>query len=321
MPCYRPLLGYRSRVRNADTGKRSIVWKASEGYLDFPVKLRCGQCIGCRLNHSCDWAVRAVHESQMHDENVFSTFTYRPESLPLHGMLVKSDFQDFMKRLRRRLGSDSVRVLYCGEYGDNFRRPHFHACLFGFRPSDLVHWKTVNGFRYFRSDFLDDVWGHGYTIHGEVTFESAAYVGRYVTKKVTGDRAIHHYSVVDDFGNVAISYPPEFAEPSRAPGLGRPWLEKYFSDVYPSDEVILKERRRRPPKYYDSWMQNFDPKLFEKVLRKRRISAVDFDADNRELSLYDFERNRLRDRVADLEFIHHSKANLLIRNYDGGLSA
>lgn len=33
---------------------------------------------------------------------------------------------DFMKRFRRYYGKDSVKVFMCGEYGDQFDRPHYH---------------------------------------------------------------------------------------------------------------------------------------------------------------------------------------------------
>lgn len=82
MPCFRPLKGYKSRVRNRDTGKRSIVFNPREGFHDLPVTLPCGQCIGCRLERSRQWAIRCAHEASLYEENCFITLTYRDEDLP-----------------------------------------------------------------------------------------------------------------------------------------------------------------------------------------------------------------------------------------------
>src|SRR4051794_29862641 len=105
MPCFRPLKGYRARVTNPDTGKRSIVFNARKGFNDLPVDLPCGQCIGCRLERSRQWAIRCSHEAKLHEENCFITLTYAPEHLPPGGTLVVKDFQDFMKRLRFEFGA------------------------------------------------------------------------------------------------------------------------------------------------------------------------------------------------------------------------
>ncbi|AXH74126.1 MAG: replication initiator protein [Microviridae sp.] len=39
---------------------------------------------------------------------------------------------------------------------------------------------------------------------------------------------------------------------SLKPGLGAGWFEKYHSDVYPRDEVVLRGRPMRPPTFYDT---------------------------------------------------------------------
>lgn len=67
---------------------------------DHELTLPCGQCIGCKLEHSRQWAMRCIHEAQLHSNNCFITLTYAPENLPPDGGLIKRDFQLFMKRLR-----------------------------------------------------------------------------------------------------------------------------------------------------------------------------------------------------------------------------
>jgi hypothetical protein len=38
---------------------------------------------------------------------------------------------------------------------------------------------------------------------------------------------------------------------SRKPGIGKEWFDKYKSDVYPHDYVVVKKHKIRPPRYYD----------------------------------------------------------------------
>lgn len=91
MPCYRPLHGYESTITNPETGKRSWVSKLSKaGSLYAPrLSVPCGRCIGCRLERSRQWAIRCVHEAQLHEETAFITLTYSPENLPPGGTLKK----------------------------------------------------------------------------------------------------------------------------------------------------------------------------------------------------------------------------------------
>jgi len=109
MPCYSPITGYRSKEINP-TGKRSIVFNPAKAeQRDQALQISCGQCIGCRLERSRRWAVRCMHEAQMHRYSCFLTLTYSDEFLPSDGTLVLKDFQDFMKRLRKRV-VNQVRV-------------------------------------------------------------------------------------------------------------------------------------------------------------------------------------------------------------------
>ena len=66
------------------------------------LSLPCGQCVGCRLERSRQWAVRCVHESQMHDFSSFVTLTYNDDNCPVS--LDYGHYQLFMKRLRKKFG-------------------------------------------------------------------------------------------------------------------------------------------------------------------------------------------------------------------------
>lgn len=108
-------------------------------------------------------------------------------------------------------------------------------------PYDKTLWTSVT---------LDSIWGLGECKYGAVTFESAAYIARYSLKKITGDRAKEHYTRLDYETGEIHEIEPEFIRMSQ--GLGRDWFIKYKTDVYPSDFVVLKGKRLRVPKYYDT---------------------------------------------------------------------
>lgn len=242
MPCYNPLSAYRSREgRNPVTGKWPITFSLRDGFSDLPVTVPCGQCIGCRLERSRNWAVRCIHEASLHEHNCFLTLTYSDDNLPEGGSLNKRDIVLFLKRLRKQFGS-GIRFLQCGEYGEQFARPHHHVLLFNHDFSDKYLWSQRRGISLFRSPSLENLWPYGMSSIGALTFESAAYVARYVTKKITGPLANYHYD----------GLLPEYITMSRRPGIAHEWISNNMDDVYPNDRVYIKTNVvARPPRYYD----------------------------------------------------------------------
>ncbi|MEM1832088.1 MAG: hypothetical protein QXJ97_11235 [Desulfurococcaceae archaeon] len=242
----------------------------------------------------------------MYDENCFITLTYDNDHLPKDLSLTKREFQLFMKRLRKHFEhkmpkDEKIRYAACGEYGEKYGRPHYHAILFNLDFPDKKLHKIVRGHRLYTSETLQEIWQHrGFCVIGSASFESAAYVSRYILKKRKGRFAEKHpqYERVDEDG-VVTYVQPEFALWSRNPGLGRHWFEKYKHEVYPSDEVIIKGRRMRPPKYYDRLLEQEDPKLFEEIKNKRKIDMEKYEGDNTP------ERLAVREKVklAQIEFL------------------
>jgi len=214
--------------------------------------------------------MRCVHEASLHEENSFITLTYSPENLPKWGSLEKTAYQKFMKRLRKRLDEKRVRYFHCGEYGEQTGRPHYHACLFGHDFEDKRLWTTRNDLPVWRSETLEQLWPYGLSEIGTVTFESAAYVARYITKKVTGHHAREHYQRVDPSTGEVAHIQPEYTTMSRRPGIGKGWYDKYKNDVYPSDQVIVRGKPVKPPKYYDNLYEIEAPDAKEALSKKRQ---------------------------------------------------
>lgn len=268
MPCYTPLEGFRKRGGG-------ITWSPRDGYTDLVVQVPCGQCVGCRLERSRQWATRIMHETKMHDDSAFVTLTYSDEHLPKDLSLRKSDFQKFIKRLRHTV-DNKVSYFHCGEYGETNGRPHYHAILFGIRFRDMVlHSRNGRGDRVYTSQTLEDVWQLGFATVGEVTFESAAYVARYCLKKVTGDLAAEHYRRVSPDGEVYY-LEPEYATMSLKPGIGLKWFESFSKEVEERDGVVVDGALRKAPRYYDKLRGKEAMKV---VKRKRKFAALEHAAD------------------------------------------
>lgn len=301
MPCFKPLQAWRQPGRT-DSGK-SIITFGREHIKNYdaakPLDLPCGRCIGCRLERSRRWAIRLMHEAQMHDKSCFLTLTYADHNVPSGGSLKVEDFQLFMKRLRR--GSSSpLRFFHCGEYGcddpqkcrepgcKHTARPHYHACIFGtdFSEDRVFYKKTKRGDDLFNSPSLTETWGLGHAVIGDLTFESAAYVARYCLKKISGPEKEDHYR----------GRTPEYVTMSRRPGIGAIWYERFHGDVFPSDSIIMRGREMQPPPFYDKALEKADPALYRQIKKEREQAALKFahSEDSRSARLLVRERVKLK---------------------------
>jgi len=173
MACYHPQTAYRSKAGRSPSGGWPIVFNVRDGYVDLPVVVPCGKCIGCRLERSRQWAIRCVHEASLYDKNIFITLTYADEYLDKGKSLVKKDFVNFMKYLRRDYG-EGIRFFHCGEYGvvchycgkhrtacdcgnytDSLGRPHHHAIIFNHDFVDKTLYSVKKGIPLYVSELSD----------------------------------------------------------------------------------------------------------------------------------------------------------------------
>lgn len=286
MQCFRPVTAWQT----VDGG---IVFAERGKNLLREISLRCGQCIGCRLNAANAWAVRCYHEASMHEFNSFITLTYDDEHLPLHGSLNYSDFPLFMRKLRKRqpmmlyVDEDGVakkrrkpiRFYMCGEYGENFGRPHYHALLFGHRFTDAVQANSINAKTpVFRSAMLEACWPHGQSSIGEVNMATAQYVAKYTLKKVCGDAAKDHYTRVNAATGEIVELMPEFARMSLKPGIGAKWFEAYGADIWNWDNVVVNGKVMPVPRYYDKLIEIKNPVRREEMQNERALRAQEVKA-------------------------------------------
>lgn len=226
----------------------------------------CGQCMGCRIEQSRQWANRMELELAYHKDSWFVTLTYDDEHLRqgynvnpetgeliiINNTLFKKDLQDFWKRLRQNIDrkgrGDSKKLMYyaCGEYGSQTHRPHYHAIVYDLpiKPDELKELKRERGFTYYDCPWLQKVWGKGYIIVCGVSWETCAYVARYVTKKRKGKGAKEWYE--------SMAIQPEFVCMSLKPAIGQRYYEEHKEEIYPKDSIQLANGKRcKPPRYFD----------------------------------------------------------------------
>lgn len=191
------------------------------GYFKYN-EVGCGKCEICRVDKSKEWMTKGYCESKMWKNSTFLTFTYDNYNLPMDRKLRRSDIQKFWKDLRyhlykhtkkaqkvdlteeqenleeiysneledmfgnnsRRKNRKPIRYINCGEYGPKTKRPHYHAVIWNFKPTDLRRFsRDRRGYWLYTSAKINKIWGKGFVIIGDATTESVAYVARYCTKK------------------------------------------------------------------------------------------------------------------------------------------
>ncbi|QCQ84823.1 replication initiator protein [Blackfly microvirus SF02] len=257
LPCYHPLRAYR--------GDRGVSFAERKGH-DQPIDLPCGRCIGCRIKRSQAWAIRCVHEAQLHPANCVITLTYDEENLSSTN-LNHRDFQLFLKRLRKRYTGHTIRYFMCGEYGDINLRPHFHSCLFGIHfPDRKTYSKNKQGQYVFSSPTLAALWPQGQTTVMPLNLTTAGYCARYFFKENKTAKAL--------------GLSPEYNRCSLKPGLGHEWFHKYANtDVYPGDYIVNDKGQKLPvPAYYDKLFKRYG--VLDKLKEQREQKALPYKSDN-----------------------------------------
>lgn len=357
MPCYHPI----AAVQPGPGAPLQLYGpSATHGHLrplNGRIEIPCNKCTGCYRRNSLEWAVRCMHEKQMHLYNSYITLTYDDKYLPEHYSLQHRDFVLMMKSLRHqvarqnqnlllsppplrgaRAGGESalqrllsnylqdnindatgapqkavahllppeIRFYMAGEYGEKHGRPHYHALLFGVDFADKSYYgKTDAGEKIYRSETLEKIWKKGYSSIGQVTFNSAAYISRYIMKK-RHDENKTDYEILDLETGEIYKKKKEYNCMSRNGGIGKNWLEEYTPDVYTRDKVITKSGRElRPPRYYDKLYKRMDRAHLEHLKHVRELESL----AQRE--------HHTPARLAAQETVANAAARLQTRNFGG----
>ncbi len=300
MPCYTPLEGFKDILTGGLTFKKLGTAQT--------LTVACGQCLGCRVDHCLMWSIRIIHEASLYLDfhgNSWVTLTYREpstctqkqykdgEHIPSDGSLRPSHMQKFIRSLRDANKDHKIRYFYCGEYGDENERPHYHICIFNHTFNDQYLWKDDEGLYTYTSAELQKHWPYGFTTVAPLTLWNAAYTAGYIFKKITGKKAYEHYLRSDQFGEVYWLL-PEYIRMSTGRkypcGIGADFYAKFKSDIFPRDlsPVPGYGQKELVPRYYSNILAEQNPAMLEAVKETRQAFI--------KLHAADFTPERLRDK-------------------------
>lgn len=214
----------------------------------------CGSCHACRINYTSSWTLRCLYELSSWESASFITLTYNDANLPENGTLVPEHLTKFWKDLRYNLGADRrIKYYACGEYGDSYFRPHYHAIVFGVDDCNKNDRLAVADAWQRCDDFMFDRRERGIL---PVCREDIAYVTGYVQKKLTGVKGAEVYGdKVRPFSRVSHGMGLDFAlqNQERLCNNGFTYLNgrkiglpRYFRDKLGISQVEMIEKMSSP---------------------------------------------------------------------------
>lgn len=149
------------------------------------INVPCGKCENCIRRKRMEWCFRMEEELKISKNALFVTLTYDDEHLPIdkykNVTLKQEHLVNFFKRLRINTErnniitpeiwlhgitkKDKIKYYACGEYGEQYGRPHYHAIIFNAS-----------------TRLIKDSWGMGLIDSKPATRQSIAYVTKYMDK-------------------------------------------------------------------------------------------------------------------------------------------
>lgn len=266
--CDFPLKGYRT------TGR--LVFQKPAGHSGAFVEVPCGKCIGCKLRLRSEWQIRGLCELQMQRQaglaSWFFTLTFDDQHIPADLNISLRDVQLFMMRLRKHFGP-GIRVQYCGEYGGQTMRPHYHLTLWGLVLDDCVQiGRSRTGEATFTSAVVARLWGRGQVLIGEANSHTIGYVAGHQLKDLTGrHQPDGSYVLLEPSTGELRARTAPFRHQSLKPGIGASWFDKYHMDFFARGWLMRDGRKEFPPSYFLRLLRRSKPALWDSVMAAREV--------------------------------------------------
>lgn len=266
MQCFTP---YRVKNRNKDSNHQNMM-------VDVP----CGKCLACKKRRSSHWSFRLNEEAKISTSAAFLTLTYENPPITENGFhtLDKTDFQKFLKRLRKKCPTSKkqTRIKYyaCGEYGSKTFRPHYHAVLFNL-PYNLIQ----------NPQIIADTWQNGHIHLANNNLATINYVVGYMTKS--------NFTRINQYDDRK----PEFSLMSKGMGLG--YLTTAMKDYYKKRELfcIVRENGHiiSMPRYYKQKIFTKDQltKMYKDWIEQNEINFNDLTHEDERIK-HEYYKNLIR---------------------------
>lgn len=222
----------------------------------------CGQCLNCRKSKTLEWVIRCKHEAIMNPKSIYITLTYKPSELKrtakikmngadMRGSLDPEDITKFLKKLRQKYKDKKLRYIYCGEYGEDRWRPHYHMIIWGIKKEEISQ------------EELMEIWGKGYVDKSEetVTENAITYIVSYLNKKKPSKSL--EKKIYKDNNRIA-----PYVRKSQ--GLGGEWNEKYMENWSKTGTISHNKGQYPIPRYYIK-------KMYEKEGRKIKYTTANIN--------------------------------------------
>lgn len=292
MVCYSPVRAYWSKRPHPSTGGPYLVFSPSQGKTTDYLTVPCGKCPGCLLDRSFAWSIRCTLESMYHRENYFLTLTYDKEHLPEDRLLNRVHVQQFVKRLRKHFSGYKIRVFYCGEYGEQRRRPHYHMIVFGLPLAEKgyklvpVNYSKKGNVNYGNSK-ISCLWGHGLCTIGSFSSSSASYVAQYTLKKNKEMVRYRSDSLLSEIQtrlhnkkHIRRFFGEPFIGMSNRPAIAQQFFDQYYKDIFrrSSFNVTIGSENKtiRPLRFFIRKLKQQDPVMYHTfITRPSRVASFD----------------------------------------------
>jgi len=279
------------------------------GNIAETIMLPCKKCLACRLTYAREWATRCVHEASKYTDNSFLTLTFDNEHLPADQCLDPQIHVAFMDKLRDYVGERKIRYYMSGEYGEQNGRCHLHYLCFNWTPPDPIFLrKTKTGHPVYQSETLARLWGRGFVTIGNVSFQSAGYVARYVVKKSKSDTSEQERVWWNPNTEEYQIRTPEFNRMSCGTrkdglgGIGKSWITdpQNLADTLRDDNVIINGQTMPVPAYYNQILEVANPERYAEIKLARKAHAL-AHAENHTEERLAVRRAVLAERVKGLD--------------------
>lgn len=261
------------------------------------LEVPCNQCPECLVKRATNWATRVGHELSLSPDNIFATFTYDDAKASSYS-LDYTDFQKFLKVLRKANEHKKIKYLASIEHGGQHGRLHYHAILFNYYPSITQnekvwsHKTSPSGYPLFRSTQLEKYWTHGFSSFSPASIGAAYYIASYALKSQT---------YVNKDGEI-------LSDKMRCSnGIGLNYFRKHYKQIL----AEAKFNERSINRYYQKKLKELHPDEYDQFIRYR--DALNFhDSNDAYARLVTYQSRNKHNGRSTKEYAHlHQSLNPL----------